>query len=162
MIDNKTIKLLDIDDIDLFEENRTDVKSLINNNDKIGDDIKFTVHINDLPALAIINGLYPGIGIDHQAAAEKALKNFPVYPEFVSRGFIDRPNGIAFIMTHPETGGFIRYLQGMSNRLHFKKQPANTDWKVTAKSIKEKLNIQKVYALQVPDNDHLRRLAKKY
>ena len=149
----------------LYDENiSTDLSALVNNGDKKGDEVEFTVHVENLPAVAIINGLYPGVGFDHQAAATTAIKKYKIYPESVSRGFMDTRTNIVFIILHHEAGSFLKYLQKYvaSEYINNKNFNPNISFDETAQAIKDKLHANKVYALYTPDAQHIYRLAKKY
>lgn len=149
-----------------FNDNtsKRDLNILLTNNDKIGDDIKFDLHVENLPAMAIINGLYPGIGYNHLVAAIQAVRKYQVYPQLISRGFIDESTGIAFIIPFKRADdSFIQYLQRKyrrfrDNEISMSYNP-DINFNITAASIKSKLNLQKVYAYG--SSKGLHRLAKR-
>ena len=148
------------DNLDSFQS--VDLSALLNNGDKVGDTTDFNVHVAELPALAIINSEYAAYGFDHQAAAEKALREARCKPYTVSRGFIDLNNRVAFLILYTDNGSsFLRMLQRLAKRYPDKGEPT-VDFDKAAQHVKDMFNLEKVYALDHPTGGQVTRLAKKF
>ena len=132
-------------------------KELANINDNIGDTIDFNQNVGSLSAMVIINGKYTGIGFDHQDAAEKAIDQFSTYPLSETRGFFDRENKIAFIISgifEGKNDGFGKYLRNYYTRHcdsddHIN-ESINKDFNKMSEYVKQQLNAKKVYLYDGP------------
>ena len=140
-----------------------DLSDLRNNDDKIGDIINCDEHVESLPALAVINNKYVGVGFDHQDAVENIIHQVKVKPYTVSRGFVDLNNHIAFLITYaanknidPTIGFILRHYPDYKDE-----GEPTIDFKEAARLIKEQIHVEKVYALWEPDIGQHTRLAKK-
>ena len=138
-------------------------EDLLKNNDKVGDVININKNVEELPALAVVNGKYIGVGIDHQAAAEKVIREVQVKPYTVSRGFFDIYDKVAFLITYVDKkGSFIGMLQSVYGDYKDEGMPTNSDdFSFIARCVKQQLQAKKVYALHIPETGQLTRLAKK-
>ena len=162
MVNPAEIRLLDPTEIDLYDNNEP-TEYLNKLDDKIGDVIDFDTHIENLSAMAVVNGKYVGIGFDHQQAAERTLKELKELPYTLSRGFVDLHNKIGFLITYTfnSESGIIRMLRKRCRRSLPDNGEPVIDFNKIAEVAKRQYNLNKIYALGVPNGNQITRLAKR-